>query len=147
MSNFVTAWTEAHQASLSITLSWSLCKLMSIELVMPFNHLILCCAFLLPSVFPSIMVFSSESALCIMWPKYWSFSLSSSSEYLELISFSIDWFDLLAVQGTLKSLLQHHGSKPSVLQHSAFFMVQLLLLYMTVGKAICFLMIFLKEFT
>ena len=146
MSNSVTAWTEAHPATLSITLSWSFYKLMSIELVMPFNHLILCCAFLLPSVFPSIMVFSSESALCIMWPKYWSFSLSSSNEYFELISFSIDWFDLLAVQGTLKSLLQHHGSKPSVLQHSAFFMVQLLLLYMTIGKAICFL-IFLKEFT
>jgi len=111
---------------LSFTISWSLLKLTSIELVMPSNHLIVCHLLLLPpSIFPSIRVFSSESALHIRWPKYWSFSISPSSEYSGLISFRIDWFDLLVVQGTLKSLLQYHSSKASVLQHSAFFMVQL----------------------
>ena len=113
---FVISWTTALQASLSITNSWSLLKLMLIELMMPSNHLILCCPFLLlPSIFPSIRVFSNESVLSIMWPKYWSFSfhISPSNEYAGLISFKIDWFDLLAVQGTLKSLLQHHSSKAS----------------------------------
>ena len=111
---FATPWTAARQASLSITNSWSLLKLMSIELVMPSNHLILCHSLLLPpSIFPSIRVFSSESALHIRWPKYWSFSFSinPSNEYSGLISFRIDWLDLLAVQGTLRSLLQHHSSK------------------------------------
>ena len=111
---FVILWTAAHQASLSITNTRSLLKLMSIELVMPSNHLILCCALLLlPSIFPSIRVFSNESVLCIMWPKYWSFSfnISPSNEYSGLISFRRDWLDLLALQGTLKSLLQHHSSK------------------------------------
>ena len=125
---FVIPWTAAHQASLSITNSWSLLKFMAIELVMPSNHLILCRSlFLLPSVFPSIRVFSSESVLHIRWPKYWSFSfsISPSNEYSGLISFRMDWFDLLAVQGTLKCLLQHHSSKASVLQHLAFLMVQL----------------------
>ena len=117
---FVTPWT-AHQASLSFTISWSLLKLMSTESVMPSNHLILCHSLLLlPSVFPSIRVFSSESALYIRWPKYWSFSINPSSEYSGLISFRNDWFDLLAVQGTLKSLLQHHSSKASFLQCSVF---------------------------
>ena len=123
----VTPWTAARQASLSITNSWSLLKLMSIESVMPSSHLILCHPLLLlPSVFPSISVFSSESALRIRWTKYWSFSfsISPSSEYLGLISFRMDWLDLLAVQGTLKSLLQYHSSKASILRHSAFFMVQ-----------------------
>ena len=107
----VTPWTAARQASLSITNSWSLLKLMSIESVMPSNHLILHHPLLLlPSVFPSIRVFSNDSVLCIRWSKYWSFSISPSNEYLGLISFTIDWFDLLAVQGTLKSLLQHHSS-------------------------------------
>ena len=113
---FVTAWTAARQASLSNTNSWSLLKLMSIESVMPSNHFILCHPLLLlPSIFPSMRVFSNESVICIRWPKYWSFSfsLSPSSEYSGLISFRIDWFDLLAVQGTLKSLLQHHSSKAS----------------------------------
>ena len=113
---------------LSVTNSQSLLKLMSIELVMPSNHLILCHALLLlPSIFPSIWVFSNESALRIRWPKYWSFSfsISASSEYSGLISFRMDWLDILAVQGTLKSILQHHGSKASILQHSAFFIVQL----------------------
>ena len=121
----MTPWTAARQASLSITNSQSSLKLMSIELVMPSNHLILYCPLLLlPSIFPSIKVFSKESALCIRWPKYWSFSFSTSpsNEYSGLISFRMDWFDLLAVQGTLKSLLQHHSSKASILQHSAFFM-------------------------
>ena len=134
---FVTPWTEAHQASLSFTNSWSLLKLMSIELVMPFNHLILCHPLLLlPLIFPSIMVFSNESVLCFRWPKYWSFSFSicPSNEYSGLISFRIDWLDLLAVQGTLKSLLQHHSSKASILWHSAFFMIQLSHPYMTTGK-------------
>ena len=135
---FVTPWTAAYQASLSI-ISQSLLKLMSIEPVMPSNHLILCDPFLLlPSIFPSSRVFSNESALCIRWPKYWSFSfsISLSNEYSGLISFRIDWFDLLAVQGTLKSLLQHHSSKASVLQGLAFFMVKLSHPYMTIGKTI-----------
>ena len=135
----VTPWTAAHQASLSITNSRSLLKLMSIESVMPSNHLILCFPLiLLPSVFPSIRVFSSESVLHIRWPKYWSFSfsISPSNEYLGLVSFRIDWFDLLVVQRTLKSLLQHHNSKTSVLQRSAFFIVQLSHPYMTTGKPI-----------
>ena len=126
---FVNRWTIAHQASLSITSSRSLPKLISIELVMPSNHLILCHPLLLPpSVFPSIRVFSKESALHIRWPKYWSFSfnISSSNEHSGLISFRMDWLDLLAVQGTLKSLLQHHRSKASILRRSAFFTVQLL---------------------
>ena len=125
---FVTPWTAACQASLSITNPRSLLKLMSIESVMPSNHLILCRPLLLPSsIFSSIRVFSNELVLCIRWPKYWSlsFSISSSNEYSGLISFRIDWLDLLAVQGTLKSLLQHHSSKATILQHSAFFMVQL----------------------
>ena len=120
----MTPWNAACQASLSFTISRSFFKLMSIELVMPFNHLILYCPLLLlPSSFPSIRVFSNESALCIRWPKYWSFSfsISPSSEYSGSISFRIDWFDLLVVQGTLKSLLQYHTSKASVLQHLAFF--------------------------
>ena len=130
---FVTPWTAACQASLSITNSWSLLKLMSIELVMPSNHLILCHPLLPPSSFPSIRVFSNESVLCIMWPKYWSFSfnISPSSEYSGLISFRMDWLDLLAVQVTLKSLLQHHNSKASIRQRSAFFIVQLSHPYMT----------------
>ena len=120
----MTPWNAACQASLSFTISRSFFKLMSIELVMPFNHLILYCPLLLlPSSFPSIRVFSNESALCIRWPKYWSFSfsISPSSEYSGSISFRTDWFDLLVVQGTLKSLLQYHTSKASVLQHLAFF--------------------------
>ena len=136
---FVTPWTAACQASLSITNSRSLLKLMSIELVMPSNHLILCRPLLLlPSIFPSIRVFSIESALCITWPKYWSFnfSISPSNEYSGLISFRMDWLDLLAVQGALKSLLQQHSSKASILQCSAFFMVQLSPPYMTTGKTI-----------
>ena len=121
-----TPWTAACQASLSFTISWNLLKLMSIELVMPSNHLILCHPLLLlPSIFPSIRVFSNESALHIRWPKTWSFSfsISPSSEYWGLISFRIDWFDLLAVQGTLKSFLQDHSSDGSILRCSAFFMV------------------------
>ena len=136
---FATPWTAARQASLSITNSRSLLKLMSIESVMPSNQLILCCPLLLlPSIFPSIRVFSNESALCIMWPNYWSFSynIRPSSEHLGLISFRMDWLDLLAVQGTLKSLLQHHSSKASILQCSAFFTVQLSNPYMTIGKTI-----------
>ena len=124
---FVTPWTAAHQASLSITNSWSLLKLMPIESVMPSNHLILCRPLLLPpSIFPGIRVFSNESVLCIRWPKYWSFrfSISPSNEYSGLISFRIDWLDLLVVQGISKSLIQHHISKASVLWHSAFFIVQ-----------------------
>ena len=125
---FVTPWAAACQASLSITNSRNLLKFMSIELVMPFNHLILCHPLLLPpSIFPRIRVFSNESALRIRWPKYWSlsFSISPSNEYSGLISFRMDWLDLLAVQGTLKSVLLHHSSKASILQHSAFFIVQL----------------------
>ena len=122
----VTPWTPIHQASRSYTIFQSLLKLMSIELVMPSNHLILCRPLLLlPSIFPSIRVFSNELALLIRWPKYWSFSISPSSEYSRLISFRIDWLDLLAVQGTLKSLLQHHSSKASILWCSAFFIDQL----------------------
>ena len=134
---FVTLWNAARQASLSFTISQRFFKLMSIELVMPSNHLILYHPLLLlPSSFPSIRVFSNESALCIRWPKYWSFSfsISPSSENSGSISFKIDWFDLLVVQGTLKSLLQHHSSKPSVLWYAAFFMVQLSHPYMTTGK-------------
>ena len=126
---FATPWTAAHQASLSIINSWSLLKLMSIKSVMPSNHLILCRPLLLPpSVFSSLRVFSSESVVCIRWPKYWSFSfsISPSSEYSGLISFRMYWLDLLAVQGTLKSLLQHHSSKASILQCSACFIVQTL---------------------
>ena len=125
---FPTPWTVGRQASLSITTSWSLLKLRSTELVMPSNHLILCHPLLLlPSIFLSIRDFSNESVLCIRWPKYWSFSLSisPSNEYSGLISFRMDWLDLLAVQGTLKCPLQHHSSKPSILQCSAFFIVQL----------------------
>ena len=121
---FATPWTAAHRASLSITNSQSLLKFMSIELVMPSNYLILCCPILLlPSIFPSIRVFSNESILCISWPKYWSFSFNSSpsNEHPGLIFFRINWLDLLAVQGTLKSLLQHHSSKTSVLRHSFFY--------------------------
>ena len=124
---FATPWTAAHQASLSFTISQSLLKFMSIESVMPSNHLILCRPFLLlPSIFPSIRVFSKESVLHIRWPKYWSFSfsISPSNDYSGLISFRIDWFDLLAVQGTLKGFLLHHSSKASILWHSVFFMVQ-----------------------
>ena len=125
---FSTPWTAAHQASLSITDSQSLLRFMSIESVMPSDHLILSCPLLLlPSVFPSIKVFSSESVLRIRLPKYWSFSfsISPSSEYSGLISFRIDWFNLLAVHGTLKSLLQHYSSKASILSRSAFFIIQL----------------------
>ena len=134
---FVTPWTAARQAFLSITNSWSLPKLLSIDSVMPSNHLILCHPLLLPpSIFASIRVFSNESVLHIRWPKYWSFSfsISPSNEYSGLISFRMDWLDLLAVQGTLKSLLQHHSSKVSILQSSAFFIVQLSHPYMTTGK-------------
>ena len=133
---FATPWTAACQASLFFTISWSLLKLMLIESVMPSNYLILCCPLLLPSIFPSIRVFSNKSALRIRWPKYWSFSfnISPSNEYSGLISFRIDWLDLLAVQGTLKSLLQNHSSKASIVQCSAFFMVQLSHPYMTTGK-------------
>ena len=136
---FVTPWTAACQSSLSITNSWSLLKLMSFRSVMPSNHLILCYPLLLlPSIFPSIRVFSDESVFHSRWPKYWSFSfsISPSNEYPGLISFRKDWLDLLAVQGTLKSLFQHHSSKASILWHSAFFIVQLSHLYMTTGKTI-----------
>ena len=136
---FATPWTAARQASWSITNSGSLLKLMSIESMMPSNHLILCHPLLLlSSIFPSIRVFSSELVLHIRWPKCrsFSFSISPSNEYSGLISFRMDWLDLLAVQGTLKSLLQHHSSKASILQHSAFFMVQLSHPYMTTGKTI-----------
>ena len=136
MSDSATPWTAALQTSLSITNSWSLIKLMSIESVMPSNHLILCHLLLLPSIFPRIRVFSNESVLHIRWPKYWSFSfgISPSNEYSGLISFRMDWLDLLAVQGTLKSLLQHHSSKASICQHSAFFIVHLSHSYMTTGE-------------
>ena len=136
---FAIPWTAAHQASLSITNSWSLLKLKSIKSVMPSNHLILCHPLLLlPSIFPSIRVFSKRSVLRITWPKYWnfSFSFSPSNGYSGLISFRMDWLDLLAVQGTLKSLLQHHSSKASILQCSAFFIVQLSHPYVTTGKTI-----------
>ena len=136
---FATPWTAARQASLSITNAQSLLKLMSIKSVMPSNHLILCHPLLLlPSIFPSVRVFSKESILHIRWPKYWSFSfsISPSNEYSGLISFRMDWLDLLAIQGTLKSLLQHHSSKASILRRSAFFIVQLSYPYMTTGKTI-----------
>ena len=136
---FATPWTEAHQASLPITNSRSLLELMSIEPVMPSNHFMLCCPLLLLLlIFPSIRIFSNESVLCIRWPKEWSFSfsISPSSEYSGLIAFRMGWLDLLAVQGTLKSLLQHHSSKASILRCSAFFIVQLSHLYMTTGKTI-----------
>ena len=135
---FVTPWTAARQTSLSITNSRSPPKPMSIELVMPSNHLILCYPLLLPSVFPSIRDFSNESVLCIRWPRYWSFSLSirPSNEYSGLISFRMDWLDFLVVQGALKSLLQHHSSKASILWCSAFFTVQLSHPYMMTGKTI-----------
>ena len=135
----MTLWTAAHQASLSITNSQSLLKLMFIKLVMPSNLIILCRPLLfLPSVFPSIRVFSNEQVLHIRWPNYWNFSFSISlyTEYSGLISFRMDWFDLLAAQGTLKSLLKHHSSKASVLQRSAFFMVQISYPHMTTGKTL-----------
>ena len=132
---FVTPCTAAHQVSLFFIISKSLLKLMSIESMMPSNHLILCPPLLLlPSIFPSIKVFFSESVLPIRWPNYWSFSISPSNEYSGLISFWIDWFDLLAVQATVKSLLQHHSSKASFFWHSAFYMVQLSHPYMSTGK-------------
>ena len=136
---FVTPGTTAWQVSLSITNTQSLLKLMSIESVIPFNSLILYCPFLLlPSIFPRVRVFSNESIFHIRWPKYWSFSfsISPSNEYSGLIAFRMDWLDLLAVQGTLKSLLQHHSSKASILQHSAFFIVQLSHPHMTTGQTI-----------
>ena len=136
----VTPWTTAHQASLSITNSQSLLKFISTESVMPSNHLILChLLLLLPLTFPSIRVFSNESALCIRWPKYWNFSfiVSPSNEHPGLISFRMDWLDLLAVQGTLKSLLQHHSSKASILWCSGFFIVQFSHPYMVTGKTFC----------
>ena len=136
---FGTSWTAARQVSLAITNTWSLPKLMSIELLMPSNHLNLCHPLLLlPSIFAGIRVFSNESALCIIWPKYWSFSfnISPSNEYSGLISFRMDWLDLLEAQGTLKSLLQHHSSKASILRCSAFFIVQLSHPHMTIGKTI-----------
>ena len=136
---FATPWTAACQASLSITKSWSLSKLTSIESVMPSNHLIHCHALLLlPSNFPSIRVFSNESALCVRWPKYWSFtfSINPSNEHPGLMSFRMNWMDLFEVQGTLKSLFQHHSSKASILQCSTFFIVQLSHPYMTTGKTI-----------
>ena len=136
---FETPWTATHQASLSITNSWSLLKLMSIELVVPSNHLILYHSILLlPSVFPRIRMFSNESVLCVRWPKYWSFSfsISPSNEHPGLISFRMHWLDLLTVQGTVKSLPQHHSSKASILQCSAFFIVQISYPPMTTGKTI-----------
>ena len=135
--NSATSWTATCQALLSFTISWILLRLMSIESVIPCNHLILFHPLpLLPSIFPSIKVFSNESSLPIRWPKYWSFSFSinPSNEYSRLISFRVDWFDCPAVQGTLKSLLQHYSLKASALWHSAFFLVQLSHLYMTTGK-------------
>ena len=137
VSDSLTPWITTHQASLSITNSQSLLKLMSIELVMTSSHLILCRPLLLlPPITPSIRVFSNESTLHMRWPKYWSFSfsISPSNEHPGLISFRMDWLDILSVQGTLKSLLQHHSSKASILWHSAFFTVQLLHPYMTTGK-------------
>ena len=132
---FATLWTVACQASLFFTISWSLFKFMPTESVMPSNHLILCHPLLLPSIFPSIRIFPNKVALHIRWPKYWclSFSIGPSNEYSGLISFRIELFDLIAIKGTLKSLLQHHNSKASILWHSAFFMVQLSHPYMTTG--------------
>ena len=138
---FASPWTAAHKASLSITNSQSFLKLMSIESVMPSNYLILCRSHLfLPSIFPSIRLFSNESVLHIRWPEYWSFSfsISPSSEYSGLVSFRMNWLDLLAVQGTLKHLLQHHSSKASILWCSAIFIVQLSHSYMTTGKNLSF---------
>ena len=138
-SLFATPWTAACQASLSVTNSRSLLKLTSIKSVMPSSHIILSCPLLLlPLIFPSIRVFSNESILHIRWPKYWSFnfSISHSNEYSRLVSFRMDWWDVLAIQGTLKSLLQYHSSKASILQCSAFFIVQLSYPYMTTGKNI-----------
>ena len=144
-------WTAAHQASLSLTISWSLLRLMPIESVMPLNHLILCHPLLLlPSVFPSITIFSNESTLSIRWPNYWSFSfsISPSNDYSGFISFRVDLFDLLAVQVTLKSLLQHHILAASVLLHSVFFMVQPSHPYITTGKSIALTMwIFARKVT
>ena len=135
MSNSLQPHGLQHARRLSITNSWSLLKLMSIESVMPSNHLIFCRPLLFPpSIFVSIRIFSNESVLCIRWPKYWSFSISPSNEYSGLISFRIDWLGLLTVQGALKSLLQHQSSKASILQHSGFFMGQLSHLYMTTEK-------------
>ena len=139
----MTPWTTAHQASLSFTISQSLFKLMSTESMMPSNHLILCHPLLLlPSIFPSIRVFTNESVFRVIWPEYWSFSfsISPSNEYSGLISFRIDWFDLLAMWGTFKILHQHHSSKASIFWHSAFFMIQLSQLYMTTGKTIALTM-------
>ena len=139
----MTPWTTAHQASLSFTISQSLFKLMSTESMMPSNHLILCHPLLLlPSIFPSIRVFTNESVFRIIWPEYWSFSfsISPSNEYSGLISFRIDWFDLLAMWGTFKILHQHHSSKASIFWHSAFFMIQLSQLYMTTEKTIALTM-------
>ena len=139
VSDSATTWTAACQASRSITNFQSLLKLMAIGPVIPFYHLFLCCLLLLPpSIFPNIMVFSNESVLHIRWPKYWSFSfsISPSNEYSGLISFRMDWLDLLAIQGILKSLLQHHTSKAPILRRSAFFTVQLSHLYMITGKTI-----------
>ena len=136
---FATPWTTARQASLFLTISWRLPRFAAIESVMPSNHLI-CCPLLLPAVFPSIRIFSSELAVRFRWPKYWSFSfsISPSNEYSRLISFRIDWFDLLAVQGTLKSLLQHHSSKALIVRRSTFFMVQLLTPIHDYWKNYCF---------
>ena len=135
---FMTPWTAVCQASLSFTVSQNLLKFMSTESVMLSNHLTICHSLLQSSIFPSIRVFSKESALCIRWPKYWnfSFSISPSTEYSGLLSFRIDWFDLLAVQGTLKSLLQHHNLKAPILRHSPFFTVQFSHWHMTTGKTI-----------
>ena len=139
VSNSVNPWTAAHLVSLSFTVSWSLLKLLSFELVIPSNHLILCHPLLLlPSIFPSSRVFSNDLAHCIRSPSYWSFSISHSDEYSRIISFKIDWFGLLAVQGTLTSLLQHHSSKASILWCSAVFIIQLLHPCLTTGKTIAF---------
>ena len=134
----MTPWTAAYQVSLSFTIYWSLLKLMSIKSVMPSNHLLLCHSLLPLPIFPSIRIFCNESALLMRWPKFWSFSfnISPSNEYSGLISFRMDWLDLLAVQGTLKSLLQHHSSKALILQCSAFFMVQISHICITTGKTI-----------
>ena len=135
---FAIQWIAACQVSMSFTVSWSLLKLLSIELVMPSKHLILSCPLLLPSIFPSIRIFSNVSALRIRWPKHWSFgfSISSSNENSRLISFRIDWFELFAIQRILKHLLQEHSLKASICQHSAFFMVQISHPYITTGKTI-----------
>ena len=132
--SFRPPWTAACQATLSFTISWSLLKLMSIELMMPYNHFFFCWSLLLPPIFPSIRVFSNESALHISWSKYWSFSISPFNEYWGLISFRIDWFDLLTIQETLKSLFQHHSSKHQFLWRSAIFIVQLSHPYLTTRK-------------